>query len=146
MKIFDYAALGGKFSWDYSRLGVTPESDGITPIADTNKSIEMGDVLVIDNIAYTVSSMSGKGDTYYAAYVKKLKNQEIFVGNNEPADQNYKSEITCPYCGCETESWEMDDEEDDYECGNCGSTFSYQRYVTVEYCSQPKYKAVAKRL
>lgn len=146
MKIFNYADLCGKYSWDYSSKGITPEVDGIPPIMETDKIIEMGDVLIIDNVVYAVSSMSGKGDIYYAAYVQKLKNQDIFVGNKEPADQNYKSEITCPYCGCEIESWEMDDEEDDYECGNCGSTFSYQRQVTVEYCSQPKYKAVAKRL
>lgn len=145
MKIFNYADLCGKYSWDYSSKGTTPEVDGIPPIMETDKIIEMGDVLIIDNVVYAVSSMSGKGDTY-AIYVKKLKNQDIFVGNKEPKDHNYTSEITCPFCGYEMESWEMDDEEDDYECGNCGSTFSYQRHVTVEYCSQPKYKAVAKRL
>jgi len=146
MKIFDYADLGGKYSWDYSSKGVTPEIDGIIPIMETNKNIEMGDVLIIKDVAYTVSSMSGKGDIYYAAYVEKLKNQDVFLHNEEPEKQNYTSEITCPYCGYERESWEMDDEEDDYECGNCGSTFSYQREVSVSYCSQPKYKAVAKRL
>lgn len=146
MKIFDYADLGGKYSWDYSSKGVTPKIDGILPIMETDKIIVMGDVLIIDDVVYVVSSMSGKGDTYYAAYVEKAKNQNVFLYNEEPVDQNYKSEITCPYCGYRREGWEMEDEEDNFECENCGSTFSYQREVSVSYCSKPKYKAVAKRL
>lgn len=146
MKIFDYADLGRKHSWDYTELGITPEDEGIAPIYETENKIEIGDVLIINNAAYTVCGLPGKGCTYNIAYVQKMKNQSVYIENKEPKDQNYTSEITCPFCGYEMESWEMDDEEDDYECGNCGSTFSYQREVSVSYCSQPKYKAVAKRL
>ena len=146
MKIFDYADLGRKRSWDYSELGITPEADGISHVYETDKRIDVGDILIIENAAYTVCGLSGKGDTYHTAYVQKLNNQAVYIENKEPRDQNYTSEITCPFCGCEIESWEMDDEDDDYECENCGSRFSYQREVSVSYCSQPKYKAVAKKL
>lgn len=32
MKIFDYADLGSKRSWDFSMNGLTPEDNGIKPI------------------------------------------------------------------------------------------------------------------
>ena len=81
MKIFDYADLGDKYSWDYSSKGITPETDGVLPIIETNKMIEMGDVLIIDDVVYAVSSMSGKGDTYYAAYVERLKTYSYIMKN-----------------------------------------------------------------
>lgn len=137
MKIFDYADLGDKRSWDYTMNGITPEDEGIKPILETNEDINMGEVLIINDIAYSICAMSGKAMKYQAAYVERLNNQKMFVGNKEPRKINYSSEITCPYCGCEYESWEMDDYDDEYECENCKSIFSYQRNVTVEYCSQP---------
>ena len=137
MKIFDYADLGGKHSWDYTMNGITPENEGIKPILVTDEEINIGDVLVINDIAYSVCSLSGKAMKYQTAYVERLENQRVFVGKEEPKDINYSSEITCPYCGSEFESWEMDDEDDEYECGICKCIFSYQREVTVEYCSQP---------
>jgi len=42
-----------------------------------------------------------------------------------------------------SDSWEAGDDEDEYECPCCGSVFSYQRNVTVEYCSHPVKKAKA---
>jgi len=48
-------------------------------------------------------------------------------------------EIVCPYCGHEkSDSWEMADQEDSYECGDCGETFSYVRNISVSYTSQKK--------
>ncbi len=141
MKIFDYADLGNKRSWDYLQKGITPEDEGIAPILETDKAIEMGDLLVINGVAYCICSMSGKGNTYYISFAEKLKIQRVFIDCEEPEEQNYTNEITCPYCGAEIESWEMDDEDDEYICGSCNSTFSYQRNVTVEYCSQPVKKA-----
>lgn len=144
MKIFDYADLGSKRSWDYSGNGLTPEDDGIAPITETEKEINIGDVLVIGNTAYSVVSLSGKGGRYYIAYVEKLKSQKVFLDGQEAEDQDYTSQITCPYCGYEnSDSWEADEDEDEYKCPCCGSVFSYQRNVTVEYCSQPVKKAGA---
>lgn len=142
MKIFDYADLGSKRSWDYSMSGVTPEDDGIKPIIETDKEINIGDTIIIDNIAYSIASLSGKGGKYHTAYVKKLKSQKVFIDGEEPEDKDYTGQITCPYCGYENgDSWEADDDEDEYDCPCCGSVFSYQRNVTVEYCNQPVRKA-----
>ena len=142
MKIFDYSDLGEKRSWNYSMNGTTPEDDGIRPIFETDREVAMGELLIIDNIAYCICSMSGKGNKHNVAYVERLKEQGVFIDSEEPEEKNYTHQITCPYCGYEnSDSWEADDEEDDYECSCCGSTFSYQRNVTVEYCSQPVKKA-----
>ena len=146
MKIFDYDDLGSKRSWDYSSEGASPEDDGISPIYETDKNISMGDLLIINDVAYCICSMSGKGNIYNICYVEKLKNQDVFINNKEPKSQNYTDDITCPYCGTEIESWEMEDYKDEYICESCGSTFSYQRNVTVEYCSQPVKKGEAIRL
>ncbi len=141
MKIFDYADLGSKHSWDYSQKGISPEDEGIMPIFETEKEVDMGDLLIIKGVAYCVCSRSGKGNVFQIAYVEILKQQKVFIDCEEPVDKNYTSEITCPYCGAEIESWEMDDGEDEHICDSCNSTFSYQRNVTVEYCSQPVKKA-----
>lgn len=61
MKIFDYADLGSKRSWDFSMNGLTPEDNGIKPIIETDKEINIGDTLIIDNTAYGVTSLAGKG-------------------------------------------------------------------------------------
>lgn len=142
MKIFDYADLGSKRSWDFSMKGLTPEDDGIMPIIETDKEINIGDTLIIDNAAYGITSLSGKGCRYHTAYVEKLKLQEVFIHGEEPEDKDCTEQITCPYCGYENcDSWEADDDEDECKCPCCGSVFSYQRNVTVEYCSQPVKKA-----
>lgn len=144
MKIFDYGDLGKKRSWDYSMNGITPEDDGIRPIIETDKEINIGDVLIIDNVAYHICCISGKGSKYNIAYVERLRNQRVFVDREEPEEECYTDQITCPYCGYEnSDSWEADDDEYEYECPCCMSTFSYQRNVTVEYCSQPVKKAEA---
>lgn len=142
MKIFDYDDLGSKRSWDYQGDD-GPEKDGIEPILTTDMPIDMGQILIINNTAYTVCSMHYKGDNNPTrCFVDRMRNQKVFVDEADPEEQDYKHEVTCPYCGHEnSNSWELSDEEDEYECPNCGSTFSYQRNVTVEYCSQPVRKA-----
>lgn len=142
MKLFDYADLSEKRSWDYSEKGVTPEVDGINPIIETEKKISMGDLLIINDIAYRICAMSGRANKYNVAYVERLKEQGIFINSEEPEEKDYTHQITCPYCGYEdSDSWEEYDENDEYKCLGCGSTFSYQRNVTVEYCSQPVKRA-----
>lgn len=146
MKIFDYADMGCKKSWDYSMNGTTPEIDGIHPILTTEKDVSMGDLLIINGTAYCICSMSGKGDKRSVCYVERLKNQAVFIENEEPEEQDYTDEITCPYCGYEMESLEMSDDEEEYICESCHSTFSYQRDITIRYCSQPVKKADVVRL
>jgi len=53
-------------------------------------------------------------------------------------NQSYEQNIKCPYCGYENQdSWECEEQSEKYECGKCGSTFSYERQLTVEYNSVP---------
>ena len=99
MKIFDCADLGSKRWWDFSMNGLTPEDNGMKPIIETDKEINISDTLIIDNTAYGVTSLAGKGGRYHTAYVKKLKLQKVFIDGEEPEDKDYTRQITCPYCG-----------------------------------------------
>jgi DNA-directed RNA polymerase subunit RPC12/RpoP len=58
-----------------------------------------------------------------------------FKGNTE-----FTSNITCPYCGhVITDSCEIRaDYDDDWECGDCGNHFIYERHVTIEYSTKQK--------
>lgn len=43
-------------------------------------------------------------------------------------------EIVCPYCGHEmTDSWELSEDDDEYECEACEKTFHYCREIDVRY-------------
>lgn len=138
MEIYDYSDLGDMRSWDYSMNNRTPRDDGIKPIAVTDKEIEMGELLIINNIAYTICSLSGKCNKFQTAYVERVKNQSVFVDGEDPEEQYGTDNITCPYCGYENEdSWEADELDEHYECPNCGSYFSYEREVSVNYYSSP---------
>lgn len=138
MEIYDYADLGNMRSWDYSMNNRTPRDDGIEPIAVTDKEIEMGELLIINNVAYTICSLSGKGNKFQIAYVERVKNQSVFVDGEDPEEQYGTENIICPYCGYEdADSWEADELDYHYECPNCGSYFSYEREVSVSYYSRP---------
>lgn len=138
MEIYNYADLGNMRSCDYSMNNRTPRDDGIEPIAVIDKEIEMGELLIINNVAYTICSLSGKGNKFQIVYVERVKNQSVFIDGEEPEEQYGTDNITCPYCGYENaDSWEAEESDDHYECPNCGSYFSYEREVSVSYYSSP---------
>ena len=138
MEIYDYADSGNMRSWDYSMNNRIPRDDGIEPIAVTDKEIEMGELLIINNVAYTICSLSGKGNKFQIAYVERVKNQSVLIDGEDPEEQYGTDNITCPYCGYENaDSWEADESDDHYECPNCGSYFSYEREVSISYYSSP---------
>lgn len=138
MEIYDYSDLGDRYLLDYLINNRTPKDDGIEPIAVTDKEIEMGELLIINNIAYTICSLPDKGDKFQTAYVERVKNQSVFVDGKEPKEHYGTDNIICPYCGYEYEdSWEYDESDEHYECINCGSYFSYEREVSVKYYSSP---------
>jgi len=150
MKIFDENSLIYKRSWDYEG-DATPEDDGIKPLIETNEKIEISTVIIVNNTAYVICGLGGKreGGIFISRWgiAEKTELQEVFVNGDEPKEQQFKSNITCPYCGYEDMgSWESFDDEDEEICGNCGSTFSYERIVTVEYTSHPVKKAECVKL
>lgn len=150
MKIFDKKSLGNKRSWDYEG-NLSPEDDGIKPLIETDKEISISEPIIINNVVYSLHSIRhesmNNGGLPIWGIAERLDNQDIFVNNEEPEEQQFTSNITCPYCGYENQdSWECADDEDEEICGNCGSTFSYERIVTVEYTSYPVKKAEYMRL
>lgn len=51
----------------------------------------------------------------------------------------YTKEVVCPYCGNEfTDSWELDNSEDELYCDDCDNTFAMERHIEVTYCSYKK--------
>jgi len=49
----------------------------------------------------------------------------------------YEPLITCPHCGRkEEDSWEVNDDNGEMECGECDKKFSYERIVDVTYTTR----------
>ena len=126
MKVYDKSA----------RDGFKLKEDAI-PLIEVNREIKMDDLLKIEGHLYTVCMKSLK-EGYVV--VKELNVIEL---PDEPKEQYSCYEITCPYCESQIESFEMDDEDNNYECPYCHSHFSYQREINVTYNSQPISKAEA---
>jgi DNA-directed RNA polymerase subunit RPC12/RpoP len=133
MKIYDKRKLKWRSILDYGK-DKSPQDYETSLLIETDKVLDVGTVFIKDKIAYTINSIRKQE----WAIAERLPIQEVFVLGEHPKDKYYTDNITCPYCGYEDcDSWEAEDDEEQCECGNCGSIFSYQRKVTVEYCSQP---------
>ncbi|WP_027399830.1 hypothetical protein [Anaerovorax odorimutans] len=79
---------------------------------------------------FVIGVLDEKNDCAGAHEIKELN---LEIGKEEI----YKHNITCPCCGYEDrDSWECEDSNDEYECGQCGATIEYERIVTVEYSSE----------
>ena len=86
-----------------------------------------GEVFNFKGTDYTICKIDieGKG------YAKKIK------FNTAIKTHQSKTEITCPYCNyIDINSWEAGD-SGDIECGQCGSSLSFERIVIVSYDSVP---------
>ena len=60
----------------------------------------------------------------------------IAEGRNE-IDSEYTDEIVCPYCGnVHADSWEVDGDDGEYDCCECGKTFWYTRNISVDYSTK----------
>ena len=52
-------------------------------------------------------------------------------------NHQYTSELVCPYCGHEhTDSWELADTQDRYDCESCSKRFSYTSEITRTFTSK----------
>lgn len=96
----------------------------------SNVVVEFNNIVKIKETLYSTGSSIQRDNIHYVL-ISPLE----FV---EDPDTEVESEITCPYCKYQhRDSWEASDSEDDKVCGNCGSIFSYDRDVSVEYHSEP---------
>lgn len=103
----------------------TKSLSDFTPIAETDKEIDISQVIRVNGNTYHV--WMKRGDNSYA-FVK-----EVDLSNSE--DELFgEDEIICPNCKQEvSDSWEYDDYDAHFECGCCGSIFSYERIVNPTY-------------
>lgn len=100
---------------------------GTCPVIFELAEVHIGQVFKKNGKIYLVCLMVKSLDL---AGVREIK----FL--DEPEDQDFKLEITCPACGYEEgDSWEAAEYDDEHVCQHCGATFSYGRVVTVEYNS-----------
>ena len=53
-------------------------------------------------------------------------------------EETYNSELVCPYCKHQfQDSFELSDEDEDFECYNCKKKFMMYREVSVDYKAVP---------
>ncbi len=58
------------------------------------------------------------------------------MANKMEIEHEYTDNVVCPYCGYEDEdSWELDDDSGETECGSCDKKFEYSRNRSVDYCT-----------
>lgn len=51
----------------------------------------------------------------------------------------YTEEIICPYCGyVERDSWEYDQKDEEYECGECGEISNLGVSIWIKYSTWEK--------
>ena len=94
------------------------------------------------DIDLTMGKVVKVGEDYFAIdvlkHVKKSAGVRRIEIDFEPEDNKYEIDLVCPYCGHEDRnSWELPDDDDEYECESCGAIMSFERVVTVEYNSSP---------
>lgn len=64
---------------------------------------------------------------------------ELHALNKWQNEQWHTDYIICPYCGYENrDSWECDDEDDEFECDVCGEVFEYERNYEITYTSRKR--------
>lgn len=97
-----------------------------TYLGETDQEIEFGTLLKIDN-------------KYYRCCMQDLKRSSLFVEFVDHwiprDDEDYSDDyLRCPFCGYENQdSFELSDEDDEYECPQCGSKLKYHREIKVSY-------------
>lgn len=125
---YDYEKLEIQH-YDYRKeLKENCESIGRYIAEISESSCDFGDLLRIHGNIYRVQCLSSKEGL---GWVEEL---EI---NPYPEETEYTDEVTCPYCGRTNESFELPDEDERYECLECGSIMSILREVTVTYSAEP---------
>lgn len=77
----------------------------------------------------------GEEDKYWCQECRD-KADAFYEWQNE---QSYTDNIVCPWCGEEqTDSWECDAWDLEYECRYCGKKIEYERNTDVTYSSRKR--------
>lgn len=99
------------------------------PIFTHNKELKIFSIYEYNNKYYVPCCIDRKKDYAVVTEIKLNKTGKEFDCENN---------IKCPYCGYEDfDSWEADDSSDENECGKCGLSFSYTRWIEITYSSKP---------
>lgn len=54
--------------------------------------------------------------------------------NGKLIEHEWYDEFECPACGHkERDAWELPDDDDEHECGNCGAILSFERQVAISW-------------
>ncbi len=108
------------------REGELTDSDIVSEVESVS-DLHRGVIKVNGRLA-VMCMLDQKSDRIFIEWVDEPK------GKDEAC---YTDEIECPHCQYKnSDSWECSDSEDNEECGNCGSIFSYVREVSVTYSSK----------
>lgn len=97
-------------------------------IAETESISEFPDCLLkINGKLATVCSWCEKEDYITIKWASPIRNEDEAFCTDE---------IECPHCGYSSgDSFESPDSSDEEVCQSCGSTYSYERVVSVTYTS-----------
>lgn len=104
---------------------------GYTELLETEKLTEenMFNVLNINGTNYKWRQYSKKRN--------ELLVKAITLKSEADIRDEFESNLKCPYCGYEDiDSWELEEDDSEYECTHCGGIISYERCVTVDYSSE----------
>ena len=131
------------FSYDFKQES-TYEEAGTICLGEF-KNVDFHDIIEIRNEIYHICiGTPDKCGGYSKVVVEKIDLEE-----EEDANDTYEINWTCPVCGYEDQdSFELEEEDNEYECPNCRAITSYSRNIEVTFAVKlikyPKVKKLVK--
>lgn len=105
--------------------------DGNPYLGEINISPDLYEVFNFGGKWYVLGIVAANKE-YGGAHL--LKNFDLTA-----TETKYEREITCPVCGyVDSNSWETEDNDNDYLCGQCGAILEVTRDVKVTYSAVVK--------
>lgn len=106
----------GKNDYDYSDVEILFES---------NNDINVSQVV------------NFKGESYSICIINRERGISLIkkINIDLTSDSNYSEDVLeCPCCGWKNQdSWELKDDDDNYECGSCGAVLAYTTEMTRSF-------------
>jgi len=128
LKPIDYYEKCFKADYDYSDIPTLFESD----------SVSYGDIVMFNGKTFVICMTDPKHNFSFAKPI------EI---NSNPEDTQNDNELECPVCGKkDQDSFELSNEDEEYECGYCGSILSFKTWVTRTFYTSVKEAATIKQV